>query len=90
MPPFLASFQTCRRTERLGCPLADVEAVDAERGVLGSFCDDIPDSGGSIGADQAELGASFVPDQVEELVQRHLVPSDRWSTTIVRYRWQRL
>jgi hypothetical protein len=53
-----------------------VKAVDAEGGVRGPLGHHVTDPSGSIGADQGDLLASLLSDQVEEAVERLLVPTD--------------
>jgi len=62
--------------ESLGCPLTNVKRVDAKGGVGTAFCDHFADPSGPVGTDQADLGVPLVAQQVEELVQGHLVPAN--------------
>jgi hypothetical protein len=78
--------------EGIGGLLDHLEAVDAERGVLGPLGDDVTDPLGAVGRDEGDIGAALTPEQDEEPVQNLLVTADpaqtrrpeSWSTTTVK------
>src|SRR5487761_1827990 len=63
--------------EGLAGPLADVEGVQAEGGVLAAFADHDPDPLSGVGTHQSDGPATVLPQLVEEHGERLLVPADR-------------
>jgi len=62
--------------ERVGGPGDHVEPIGGEHGALHPVVDHLRDPLGRIGADQVDLGAPFLAEEVEEGAQGLLVAPD--------------